>query len=422
MQQPALSSFSISAAFPHPVKQEDITIPRSLLYLIVSSLFVSFLLLIVSFLDLGYCSLWLTPPLCLFTLLYFAGVLFLSRMERTAEEPTYFPTVVFIGYIMTILWLVAFILTVVVFAVYPNIVAGLRHLGLHTVSVGLQRFECLLCMTNLGLVGGFTARSHVIAMEEGDPENWRILIEKNQNPAARVSAFVPNPDFVFAQSFISSFKSGSTIMVSICRYHDSSLLMLFLSVNLNDPSMIQEPREAPAPTIQPDWITAAVLEDNMAVAPRTPKPPPSPCPQIEISPPGPVDDLYDEFYMNDYQREEVPVAPLSPRTPLSPRAPSSPQASHSPVVAHVSRDEPVEAESEHYPTAKERFEQVYSPHQPVFSPDHPVHASQSPYRLQGAPYDTDSAYDDSEPPETPDRWSDEDEVEEEFHAPHLNFK
>ncbi|KAJ3840601.1 hypothetical protein EV361DRAFT_325125 [Lentinula raphanica] len=386
MQQPALSSFSISAAFPHPVKQEDITIPRSLLYLIVSSLFVSFLLLIVSFLDLGYCSLWLTPPLCLFTLLYFAGVLFLSRMERTAEEPTYFPTVVFIGYIMTILWLVAFILTVVVFAVYPNIVAGLRHLGLHTVSVGLQRFECLLCMTNLGLVGGFTARSHVIAMEEGDPENWRILIEKNQNPAARLQIRV--------------------------HHH----------VNLNDPSMIQEPREAPAPTIQPDWITAAVLEDNMAVAPRTPKPPPSPCPQIEISPPGPVDDLYDEFYMNDYQREEVPVAPLSPRTPLSPRAPSSPQASHSPVVAHVSRDEPVEAESEHYPTAKERFEQVYSPHQPVFSPDHPVHASQSPYRLQGAPYDTDSAYDDSEPPETPDRWSDEDEVEEEFHAPHLNFK
>lgn len=190
MQNPALSSFSISAAFPHPVKQDEITIPRSLLYIIVSSIFISFLLLIVSLLDLGYCSLWLTPPLCLFTLLYFTGVLVLSRMERTIEEPTYFPTVVFVGYIMTIIWLVSFILTVIVFAAYPHMVDALRQQGLHTASVGLQRFQCLLCMTNLGLVGGFTARSHVIAMEEGDPENWRILIEKTQNPAANVSAIL----------------------------------------------------------------------------------------------------------------------------------------------------------------------------------------------------------------------------------------
>ncbi|KAJ3741482.1 hypothetical protein DFH05DRAFT_346385 [Lentinula detonsa] len=395
MQQPALSSFSVSAAFPHPIKQEDITIPRSLLYIIVSSLFISFLLLIVSLLDFGYCSLWLTPPLCLFTLLYFSGVLVLSRMERSAEDPTYFPTVVFIGYIMTIFWLVSFILTVVVFAVYPHIVDGLRQLGLHTVSVGLQRFQCLLCMINLGLVGGFTARSHVIAMEEGDPENWRILVEKIQNPAAHRPIRV--------------------------HHH----------VNLNDPSMIQEPREAPTPTIQPDWITAAILEDNMTVAPRTPKPPSSPCPQIEISPPGPVDDLYDEAYMSDYHREEVPARPISPRTPHSPRvspsprvfpsprASPSPHAPHSPYAPRSPRGEPTEPESEHYQTEKEHFERVYSPHQPVFSPDHPVHSSHSPYHPQAMRYDTDSVYDDSEPPETPDRWSDEDEVEEEYHAPHF---
>ncbi|KAJ3848788.1 hypothetical protein EV368DRAFT_86230 [Lentinula lateritia] len=372
MQNPALSSFSISAAFPHPVKQDEITIPRSLLYIIVSSIFISFLLLIVSLLDLGYCSLWLTPPLCLFTLLYFTGVLVLSRMERTIEEPTYFPTVVFVGYIMTIIWLVSFILTVVVFAAYPHMVDALRQQGLHTASVGLQRFQCLLCMTNLGLVGGFTARSHVIAMEEGDPENWRIIIEKTQNPAAN------RPIRVHHQ------------------------------VNLNDPSMIQEPREAPAPTIQPDWITAAVLEDNMTVAPRTLKPPSSPCPQIEISPPGPVDDLYDEAYMSDYHREEVPEHQVSPRALHSPFAPRSPRGK---LGSEFSE--------------KEHFERAYTPRQPVFSP-RLVHLPPSPlppssYHSHPTPSDTDSFYDDSETPETPDRWSDEDEVEEEYHAAHLRY-
>ncbi|KAJ4479325.1 hypothetical protein J3R30DRAFT_3702582 [Lentinula aciculospora] len=276
---------------------------------------------------------------------------------------------------MTILWLVSFILTVIVFAAYPHMVDALRQQGLHTVSIGLQRFQCLLCMINLGLVGGFTARSHVIAMEEGDPENWRILIEKTQNPAAN------RPIRVHHQ------------------------------VNLNDPSMIQEPREAPAPTIQPDWITAAVLEDNMMVAPRTPKPPSSPCPQIEISPPGPVDDLYDAVYMSDYHREEIPAHQVSPRALHSPRAPYSPHSPRSP------RGEPIEPEHEYYQPEKEHFERVISPRQPAYSP-HQVHLPHSPYQSHTMASDTDSVYDDSEPPETPDRWSDEEEVEE-YHAAHL---
>jgi hypothetical protein len=150
-------------------------------------MFVSFLLLIVSLCDLGYCSLWLTPPTSVFTLLYFAGILWLSRRERTEEDPTYFPTVIVIGYIMTTLWLVAFILTIVVFAVYPHIVEGLTYHGLHSVTVGLQRLECILCIVNLGLVAAFTARAHIIALEEGNPENWGILVEKNENLPTTVS-------------------------------------------------------------------------------------------------------------------------------------------------------------------------------------------------------------------------------------------
>ncbi|KAH7879661.1 uncharacterized protein C8R40DRAFT_1082747, partial [Lentinula edodes] len=353
-QNPALSSFSISAAFRHPVKQDEITIPRSLLYIIVSSIFISFLLLIFSLLDLGYFSLWLTPALCLFTLLYFTGVYVLSRMERRIEEPTYFPMVVFVGYIMTIIWLVSFILTVVVFAAYPHMVDVLRQQGLHIASVGLQ--------------------SHVIAMEEGDPENWRILIGKTQNLAANVSLAI-SPSRIIFTNVLNPF-------------------------NLNDPSMIQEPREAAAPTIQPDWITAAVLEDNMTVAPRTPKPPTSPCPQIEIFSPGPMDDLYDDAYISDYHREEVPEHQVSPGAPhISPRG--KPNSEYS---------------------EKEHFERAYFPRLSVFSP-RLVHLPPSPlpsssYHSHTTRSDTD---DDSETPETPDRWSDEDEVEEEYHAAHLRY-
>lgn len=191
------------------------TIPRSLFYLTCSALIVTFILLLVSLLDLGYCSLWLTPPLCVLTLIYFIGVLIVSRMQRTVEKPTYFPTVVFVGYIMTSLWLIASILTIVVFAVYPHMVDALKQQGLHSVTVGLQRFECFLCLVDFGIIGGFTLRSHVIAMEEGDPENWRVLVEKNETPnpaASRVSnIFIVFHNLRFSQLF--SSKYGDIVQV-----------------------------------------------------------------------------------------------------------------------------------------------------------------------------------------------------------------
>ncbi|KAF5393024.1 hypothetical protein D9757_001339 [Collybiopsis confluens] len=246
----------------HPIEQDDITIPRSLFYLSVSSTFVSFILFVVSLCDLGYCSLWITPPACVFTVIYFTGVWILSRTERTEADPTYFPTVVFIGYILTLLWLVAFILTIVSFAVYPHMVDALKYHGLHSVTVGLQRFECFLCIVDLGLVGWFTARAHVIAMEEGNPDHWRIVVEGRKNPVVTHQIRVQGP------------------------------------VNLNDPSNIMEPRAAPPspPPVPPDWVTAAVLEDNVQPVRRAPKSCP---PQIEISPP---DDHYDDEdeYISDY--------------------------------------------------------------------------------------------------------------------------
>jgi hypothetical protein len=301
MQKPALL---IPTAFPHPIKQEELTIPRSLFYLSTSSILVTFILLIVSLLDLGYCSLWLTPPVCILTLIYFAGVLYVSRMERTVEDPTYFSTVVVVGYVMTSIWLIAFILTIVVFAVYPHMVEALEQRGLHSVSVGLQRFQCILCVANLGLVGGFAVRSHIIAMVEGDPENWRVLVEKNADLATnrQIWNHGPGPD------------------------------------DLNDPSMIQAPRAAPAIPVPPDWVTAIVLEEN----------------EREFS--AALTD--EESYVSDYYEE-----------------------------------------SEHPPqegaTYMEKEQKGYSDGDSLYS---------------------ESMYVEPETPDSPDKWSDAEEVEEEYHA------
>jgi hypothetical protein len=259
MRKLVLSSLADPATFPHPIKQNAISMPRSLFYLSTSSIVISFILLIVSLLDLGYFSLWLTPPVSLVTLMYFAGVLILSRMERTEEDPTYFSTVVLVGYFITLIWLVAFILTIIVFAAYPHIVEALHQQGLHTVTVGLQRFECILCITNLGLVGGFTARSHIIAMVDGEPENWRILVEKNSNPAANRQIRVQRP------------------------------------VTMNDPSMmIQEPRAAPTPLPEPEMVTASILEEKEREGRNVLKL------EIQVSPPP----TEDGFYLSDYYEEE----------------------------------------------------------------------------------------------------------------------
>jgi len=316
MRKLVLSSLATST-FPHPIKENAITIPRSLFYLSTSSIVISFILLIVSLLDLGYCSLWLTPPVSLFTLTYFVGVLILSRTPRTDEDPTYFSTVVLVGYIMTLLWLIAFILTIVVFAAYPHMVEALRQNGLHTVSVGLQRFECILCITNLGLVGGFTARSHIISMVDGEPENWRILVEKNNNPAATREIRVQRP------------------------------------VTMNDPSMmIQEPRAAPTPLPEPEMVTASILEENERESRNVLQL------EIQISPPP----TEDGFYLSDYYDEEAEGA-----------------------FSAISQNHQIDRV-------------VYSP---------------NPDDVDKQFCDGESMYTESESPDSPDRWSDEEEVGEE---------
>ncbi|KIK67833.1 hypothetical protein GYMLUDRAFT_54573 [Collybiopsis luxurians FD-317 M1] len=264
-------------------------------------------------------------------------------MERTEDEPTYFPTIVFIGYIMTLLWLAASILTIVVFAVYPHMVQALNYHGLHSVTVGSQRFECVLCVVNLGLVGWFTARAHVIAMEEGNPDHWRILVERKDNPATTRQIRVQHP------------------------------------INLNDPSNIGEPRAAPPspPRVPPDWVTAAVLEDNMEVARREPK---SPYPQIEISSPPPSDDFDGDTYISDYYETQD------------------------------EKEGGIYSEKGHFDGEdlyrQEHFDRVPSPHH-----------SSHPSEIKEYSSDADSIYE-TDTPETPDRWSDEEEVEEEYpHTP-----
>lgn len=156
-------------------------------------------------------------------------------------------------------------------------------------------------------------------MEEGNPDHWRIVVESKETPAVTRQIRVQGP------------------------------------INLNDPSGIMEPRAAPPslPHVPPDWVTAAVLDDNIEVARRTPK---SCSPHIEISSP---DDLYDDDDISDYYEGQE------------------------------------EDKAGHFDA-----EDLYRQHETKeFSSD------------------ADSIYDDTDTPETPDRWSDEEEVEEEY--PHV---
>lgn len=125
-------------------------------------------------LDLGVFSLWINPPLSLFTIVYHASVLVLSQRKRKAEEPSYFSTVTICAYILAIVWFVAFIVTVVVLASYKGDyrVESLQHRGL-PVSVETQRLQIFLTLFEFIVVGGIGMKGHMIARSEGDPASWR---------------------------------------------------------------------------------------------------------------------------------------------------------------------------------------------------------------------------------------------------------
>ncbi|KAG5648885.1 hypothetical protein DXG03_000234 [Asterophora parasitica] len=152
-------------------------VPRSILLLTCFSIPGALTLLIVSMLDFGYLSMRVNPCISIYTLLYHLGVVLIGRRKRTPEAPSYFSTAVFSCYLLTVVWFVALILTIVVLAsghMHPYYqFAWLRLQGL-PVTVHTQRAQVFLTLYETLMVGGLALKGHSIVHHEGpDPHDWR---------------------------------------------------------------------------------------------------------------------------------------------------------------------------------------------------------------------------------------------------------
>ncbi|KAK7470424.1 hypothetical protein VKT23_001850 [Stygiomarasmius scandens] len=177
MRKPNLNVALSDFEFPHPIEEDDISLPRALFYLTCISMFNTFLLLLISCLDLGYFSYWLNPPLSLITLVYHCVVFLIARQKRRPEDPSYFSTAIICAYILAVGWLAAFIGTIVALATSKGkLVETLAHHGL-PVSVFTQRLQCVLDFFGVVLVGAIGVKGNMIANKDGDPMNWRRVTD-----------------------------------------------------------------------------------------------------------------------------------------------------------------------------------------------------------------------------------------------------
>jgi len=150
--------------------------PRIWFWCTCASLVGAITLLIISMLDLGYLSMWLNPCASVYTILYHVGVLVIAHRKRNPENPSYFSTAIFSGYLLAIIWLAAFILTIIVLALGGAgdfNVKFLRQYGL-PVNVHTQRVQVFLTLYEMVMVGGMAAKGHAIVESHGpDPPDWR---------------------------------------------------------------------------------------------------------------------------------------------------------------------------------------------------------------------------------------------------------
>jgi len=136
-------------------------------------------------LDFGYLSMRLNPCISAYTLIYHIGVILIGFRKRTPHAPSYFSTAIFSGYLLTVVWFVAFILTIVVLASghtpYYQVV-WLRSQGL-PVTVHTQRAQVFLTLYETAVVGGMALKGHSIVHKEGpDPHDWRYAdVAKNDS-------------------------------------------------------------------------------------------------------------------------------------------------------------------------------------------------------------------------------------------------
>lgn len=117
----------------------------------------------------------LNPCISVYTIVYHIGVVLIARRNRVPDAPSYFSTTIFSAYLLSVIWLVAFILTIAVL-VSTNVmyqVVWLRAQGL-PVTVHSQRVQVVLTLYEVVMVGGMALKGHSIVESEGpDPPDWR---------------------------------------------------------------------------------------------------------------------------------------------------------------------------------------------------------------------------------------------------------
>jgi hypothetical protein len=144
-------------------------------YLTLASTLLLFILLPVSLLDLGVLSLWITPPMAIFTMGYHIATLVIARRKRTPGHTSYFSTVVLFAFVLGIGWFVAFLGTAVIAGQWKGdyTIEKLRKKGLAT-TVDAQRLQIVFTLIELALVLAIGIRGFKLASKEGHtPDSWR---------------------------------------------------------------------------------------------------------------------------------------------------------------------------------------------------------------------------------------------------------
>lgn len=161
-------------------------LPRSLFLFTCTSLLGSFLLFIISMLDLGYLSMWVNPCASLITIIYHVGVILIARRKRVPDAPSYFSTAIFSAYLLVFVWFIAFVLTLGVLVSSHGNTFKVGGLGQGPANVHTQRAQIFLTLYEMLVMGGMAVTGHAIVRKEGpNPEEWRNL--ESGDAAAGVS-------------------------------------------------------------------------------------------------------------------------------------------------------------------------------------------------------------------------------------------
>lgn len=157
---------------PSPQPRSNLPLPLPLFVFTLISLTFSWILLVLSLLDLGYLSIWMTPIMAPLTILYHLVVLLSSRKKRTASDPTFFSTVVVCAYMFGAVWFAAFILTNVIITVKDDrwfSLEDIKKMGLPA-SIGSQRAQVILTLFEAATLEACAIKGHLIVREGGDLE------------------------------------------------------------------------------------------------------------------------------------------------------------------------------------------------------------------------------------------------------------